>query len=68
MAQERLYRELSSIIAQQDEHEFGAQLVQMFNMILLTADELRPLRTMLKEAQCSPLPHCSLPMAHMSKR
>ena len=43
-----VYCELSNIIVQHSDLEFVELMVQMLNLILLTADELEPMRSKLK--------------------
>ena len=48
LSPEKVYRELSDIMSSHDDLEFVELMVQMLNLILLTADELEPMRTKLK--------------------
>ena len=45
---EKVYCELSAIMHEQEDLEFTSLMVQMLNLILLTASELEPLREKLK--------------------
>lgn len=51
LSPERVYRELSHIIESTEDLNFASVIVQMLNIILLTASELDPLRAKLKKCQ-----------------
>ena len=51
LSPERVYRELSHIIESTEDLNFASVIVQMLNIILLTATELDPLRAKLKKCQ-----------------
>ena len=48
LSPERVYRELAHIVSSTEDLTFAALIVQMLNIILLTASELEPLRVKLK--------------------
>lgn len=48
LSAEKVYCELATIMQTQEDLEFTALMVQMLNLILLTASELEPLRVKLK--------------------
>ncbi len=56
LSPERVYRELAHIVSGTEDLTFAALIVQMLNIILLTARELEPLRIKLKNCEGVALP------------